>query len=290
MPSPPTNMLRAELAIGGLASPPNALLAWHPRLSLDLPLLVVLFFHGREPDPQNFAWTTHRLPDQVRTTEKNAVVIAPTMQKTAGNDIVTGYLNTHDGITGLLRQGLNAVRRQLGEADDDAWANQAIASARLLLAPYSNGYLAWTAAMKTLRSTRPTTSTEVAPPAVIGHSAFDCLYWDTPVMDGVDRSRPTENARFSEKGRALLDTAFVTTHFTKGNETLTKQARYLATMVVHDASLRRHDGIPDRLGPTDIAGTVAPIANHDIAVSHDSALSRVVDAVEGFDLPAVPPA
>lgn len=288
MPTP-SNMLRAELAIGGLASPPNALLAWHPRLSLELPLLVVLFFHGREPDPQSFAWMTHKLPDQVRTAEKNAVMIAPTMRMSANNDVVTGYLNTHDGIARLLRQGLNAVRRQLGRPDDDAWANQAIGSARLLLAPYSNGYLAWTAAMRTLRSARPATSTEVAPSAVVGHSVFDCLYWDTPVMDGVDRHGPEENARFSAKGRALLDSAFVTTHFTEGNPTLTKQSRYLNTMIAHDASLRRHDEIPERLGPADIARTVAS-ANHDRAVSHDSVLSLVMAAVPGFELPAVPSA
>lgn len=288
MPTP-SNMLRAELAIGGLASPPNALLAWHPRLSLDLPLLVVLFFHGREPDPQSFAWTTHKLPDQVRTAEKNAVLIAPTMRMTDNNDVVTGYLGTHDGIARLLRQGLNAVRRQLGRPDDSAWNDRAIGGAGLLLAPYSNGYLAWRAAMKTLRSPRPPASTEVAPPAVVGHSAFDCLYWDTPVMDGVDRDGPAENARFSAKGRALLETAFVTTHFTEGNETLKKQSRYLDTMIAHDALLRRHHEIPERLGPADIARTVAS-ANHDRAVSHDSVLSLVMAAVPDFELPAVPSA
>jgi len=290
MPTP-SNMLRAELAISGLASPPNALLAWHPRLSLDLPLLVVLFFHGIETEPQDFAWKTHKLPDQIRTAEKNAVLIAPTMQTIVtpnGRSIVAGYLNTQDGITRLVAQGLNAVRWELGRADDGAWTDQAIGSARLVLAPYSNGYLAWGASVNTLRSPRPAGSTEVPPPAVIGHSAFDCLYWGSPLMDGVNGNGPAEDARFSAKGRALLKDAFVTTHFTKGNPTLTKQAPYLERMVAHDPSLRRHEGVPERLGPADIAWTVAPIADHDIAVSHDSVLSRVIAAVEGFDLPAVP--
>ena len=293
MTPPPSNMLCAELAVSGLAPQPNALLAWHPRLSLDRPLLIVLFFHGREFDPQSFAWTIHELPDQIRAAEKNAVVIAPTMRMTTPVDgtkgsVVTGYLDTHDRIATLLRRGLDAVRRRLGGAADDAWTSRAIGNARLLLAPYSNGYLAWQAAMKTLRSARPGTSTEVAPPAVIGHSAFDCLYWETPLMRGVDRHGPAEEARFSPKGRALLDTAFVTTHFTQGNPTLEKQSRYLDAMIAHDPSLLRHDEIPPRLGPLDIVRTVAPIADHDLAVSHDFVLSRVVAAVPGFDLPAVP--
>lgn len=288
MTPPPSNMLCAELAVSGLAPQPNALLAWHPRLSLDRPLLVVLFFHGREFDPRSFAWTTHELPDQIRVAEKNAVVIAPTMRMTAGNDVVTGYLDTHDRIATLLRRGLDAVRQRLCGAADDAWTSRAIGNARLLLAPYSNGYLAWQAAMKTLRSARPGTSTEVAPPAVIGHSAFDCLYWETPLMRGVDRHGPAEEARFSPKGQALLDTAFVTTHFTQGNPTLEKHSRYLDAMIAHDPSLLRHDEIPPRLGPLDIVRTVAPIADHNLAVSHDFVLSRVVAAVPGFDLPAVP--
>lgn len=288
MPSTPPNMLRASLAVSSLASPPNALLAWHPRVSLDLPLLIILFFHGRETDPQRLAWTTHKLPNQVHAAEKNAVLIAPTMRMTERNDIVTDYLGTHDGIATLLRQGLNAVRRQLGAAADGGWTDRAIGSARLLLAPYSNGYLAWQAAMRTLRSTRPATSTEVTPPAVIGHSAFDCLYWDTPPMDGVDRDGEPGHARFSESGRAILESAFVTTHFTKGNPTLETQWRSLDVMIAHDSSLLRHDEIPPRLGPRDIARTVAPIANHHLAVSHGSVLSRVVAAVPGFDLPPAP--
>lgn len=292
MPTP-SNMLRAELGISGLASPPNALLSWHPRLSLDLPLLVILFFHGIETEPQDFAWKTHKLPDQIRTAEKNAVLIAPTMQTIVtanGRSIVTGYLNTQDGITRLVAQGFNAVRRRLGRPDDDAWTVQAIGSARLVLAPYSNGYLAWRASVTTLQSPRPAGSTEPAPPAVIGHSAFDCLYWKAPLMDGVNGDGTPEDARFSAKGRALLKDAFVTTHFTQGNPTLTTQARYLDRMVAHEPSLRRHDGIPERLGASDIAWTVAPIADHNVAVSHDAVLSQVIAAVEGFDLPAAPSA
>lgn len=289
--SPPSNMLRAKLAVPGLAPlATNALLAWHPRLSLDLPLLIVLFFHGREPDPQNFAWTGHRLPEQIAKATKNAVLVAPTMRMTApvNGNVVSDYLSSHHSIVTLLREALAAVQKHRAGSGDDAEIDRAIANAGLHLCPYSNGYLAWKAAVKTLRAPRRGASIGVDPPPVIGHSAFDCLYWSTPLMDGVDSDAPADAARFSAKGRALLDTAFVTTHFTSRNETFLTQAKYLDVMIGHDPSLHRHDGVvSERLGPTDIARTVAPISDHSQAVSHDFILSRVIAAVPSFDLPPV---
>ncbi|MBV8191222.1 MAG: hypothetical protein JO339_28560 [Alphaproteobacteria bacterium] len=271
-----------------MTQPANALVAWNPRLALDLPLLVVLFFHGQEPDPQNFAWTDHRLPDQIGAAAKNVVLIAPTMRMTkpVKGDVICDYLATPDSIVTLLREGVAAVTRQLGGTGDAAWIARAVAGAGVHLVPYSNGYRAWAAIVKTLRAPPPP---GIALPPVIGHSAFDCLYWSSPLMDGVDCHAPAANARFSANGKALLDRAFVTTHFTEGNETLVRQATYLDVMIAHATALHEHPNLPVRLGPGDIARTVAATDKHLQAVSADSNLSRVVAAAPGFDLPAARP-
>jgi hypothetical protein len=208
-------MKRVKLGIAGLAQQEfNALVAWHKKASLADPLLVVLFFHGQEPDPQNFAWTHHRLPDQIADCGKNAVLIAPTMEL-HGGDVVVEYVATRDKIATLVRQGLAAVRQALGQTADAAWVDQAFDKAGLYPVGYSNGYRGWRAVVDALRSPA---STIDGPPKVIGHSLFDCLYWSTPLMEGVDRAAPPDNARFSAKARAILKSAFVTTHFTAGSK------------------------------------------------------------------------
>jgi hypothetical protein len=138
-----------------------------------------------------------------------------------------------------------------------------------------------------LQSRQYAASTVVGPPSAIGHSLFDWLYWSTPLMDGVDPDAPAANARFSKRGRAILESAFVTTHFTSTGETC-KQAEYLATMTEHDGTLRLHDDVPASLGPGDIVKTVLPTPKHLEAVSFMGELSRVIAAVTGFDLAAPP--
>ena len=287
-PAPPPNMQRVKLGITGLAQQQtNALVAWHKNVSLAHPLLVVLFFHGQEDDPQNFAWTHHHLPDQVADCDKNAVLIAPTMQM-EDNNVVTDYLSSRDRIGAFVRQGLAAVRQSLGKDPDANWVDQAFNTAGLHLVGFSNGHRAWSAAIRALRS--PVSSTIDPPPSVIGHSLFDCLYWSTPLMDGVDREAPSINARFSNKGRAILKSAFVTTHFTSANETLQTQAKLLREMIRNDGTVVSHDHIPDDLGPNDIVMTVLPTSVHLEAVSRDSGLSHVMAAASGFDLPPGPSA
>lgn len=290
MPQTLPNMKLVKLpSVEGLAAQQaNALLAWHPRLSVDLPLLVVLFFHGRESDPQNFAWRRHLLPQQLADCGKNAVLLAPTMRMTAQNNVSTGYLSTHDRIATLVRDGLSTLRTALGLAADTTWVDQAMADVRLLLVGYSNGYLAWSKAVNTLQSPRPATSTVIAPPAVVGHSLFDCLYWSTPLMDGVNRDRPASRARFSARGKAIVDAAFVTTHFTSRNETL-RQGDYLKVMIEHE-QLSAHDHVPETLGPRNIVRTLLPADDHFDAVATRSDLSHVIAATAGFDLPARPSA
>jgi hypothetical protein len=287
MPSatPPPNMKRVTLGIAGLAQQEfNALVAWHKQVSLADPLLVVLFFHGQEPDPQNFAWTDHHLPDQIADCRKNAVLIAPTMQLVQGN-VVVDYVATRDRIATLVRAGLVAVRQALGQPADAAWVDQAFNKAGLHPVGYSNGYRGWSAVVNALRSP---TSTIDGPPPVIGHSLFDCLYWSTPLMDGVDHDASPDNARFSARGRAILQSAFVTTHFTSANETLLLQAKFLRAMVGRDPSLTLHNQIPGSLGPNEIVMTVLPTPDHDQAKSSGSGLSHVVAAAAGFHLPASP--
>jgi hypothetical protein len=286
MPQTPSNMKQVKLpSVQGLAAQQaNALLAWHPHLSVDLPLLVVLFFHGREPDPQNFAWRRHLLPQHLAGCGKNAVLLAPTMRMTAQNDVSTTYLSTHDRIATLVRDGLSVLRTALGLTADTAWVDRATSDARLLLVGYSNGYLAWSKAVKTLQSPRPATSTVMTPPAAIGHSLFDCLYWSTPLMDGVNRDSPAGNARFSANGKAIVDAAFVTTHFTSRNETL-RQGDYLKVMIERE-ELVAHDHVPETLGPRNIVRTLLPADDHFDAVSSRSDLSHVIAATAGFDLPA----
>jgi len=99
---------------------------------------------------------------------------------------------------------------------------------------------------------------------------------------------PPDNARFSVRSRAILKSAFVTTHFTSTNETLLLQANFLRGMVGHDPSLTLHNQIPGSLGPNEIVMTVLPTPNHDQTVSRDNGLSHVVAAADGFDLPASP--
>jgi hypothetical protein len=278
-------MRRVKLGIAGLAQQEfNALVAWHRKVSLADPLLVVLFFHGQEPDPQNFAWTDHRLPDQIADCGKNAVLIAPTMQLVQ-NNVVVDYVATRDRIATFVREGLAAVRQALGQTADAAWVDQAFNKAGLYPVGYSNGYRGWSAVVNALRSP---TSTIDGPPSVIGHSLFDCLYWSTPLMEGVVHEAPPDNARFSVRSRAILKSAFVTTHFTSTNETLLLQANFLRGMVGHDPSLTLHNQIPGSLGPNEIVMTVLPTPNHDQTVSRDNGLSHVVAAADGFDLPASP--
>ena len=276
-------MRRVKLGIAGLAQQEfNALVAWHRKVSLADRLLVVLFFHGQEPDPQNFAWTDHRLPDQIADCGKNAVLIAPTMQLVQ-NNVVVDYVATRDRIATLVREGLAAVRQALGQTADAAWVDQAFNKAGLY--PVGYGYRGWSAVVNALRSP---TSTIDGPPSVIGHSLFDCLYWSTPLMEGVVHEAPPDNARFSVRSRAILKSAFVTTHFTSTNETLLLQANFLRGMVGHDPSLTLHNQIPGSLGPNEIVMTVLPTPNHDQTVSRDNGLSHVVAAADGFDLPASP--
>jgi hypothetical protein len=300
MPSaPPPNMQRVRLPTAGLAElEKNALVAWHPKVSLGLPLLVVLFFHGLEPDPnnpdsqraQNFAWTGHGLPDQLATCGKNAVLIAPTMRFKHGDQsdyVDSGYLATRDQIATLVQDGLSAIGRSLGRAD--GWpAESVIRQAKLLLAGFSNGYLAWNAAVGALRS--PTGSL-VEPPTVIGHSLFDCLYWSALLMEGVVENSPVANARFSPRSRAILNSAFVTTHFTPTNPTYKAQAQYLQAMIAREPALASHNQIPGSLGPNEIVMAVLPASTgHLQAVRQDNGLSHVMAAVAGLDLPEIPSA
>ena len=78
----PDNMRLVKLPIEGLApGDANALVAWRPGVSFDAPLLIVLFFHGLEENPQTFAETRHHLPEQVAAPAKNAVLVTPPMSE-----------------------------------------------------------------------------------------------------------------------------------------------------------------------------------------------------------------
>ncbi len=284
----PANMILAKLPISGLVEQKaNALVAWTPGVSLAHPLLIVLFFHGREMDPQAAAWQMHALPRQLAEASKNAVLIAPTMAMSDKNNVISDYLATHERISDLVREGVSAIAKALFKADDRASTDATIATAGLHLAGYSNGYLAWTRAVETLLQT-PAAKSNALPPPAVGHSLFDCLYWNTTLMTGVDCHAPASSARFSSKALALLRMCFVTTHFTKGNPTLA-QAGYLDSMVKATPSLHLHSSVPTRLDAQDVVLARLPTNNHFRAVSYQSELARVIAAVDGFDLPPSEP-
>ena len=271
---PPDNMALVRLpADGGLVGGNNALVAWHPKVSFDEPLLIVLFFHGLEDDPQAYAWTGHHLPDQLASAPKNAVLIAPTMQ--VNGSVSTDYLSSPDRLARLVREGVAAIADRIGRPADHALEN-----AKLFLVAYSNGYLAWNRAVKTLQSAA------AAHPQAIGHALFDCLYWRCLLMDGVEQT-PIGQADFSARARSIVDSGFVTTHFTSGGATL-KQAGFLGAMVErHAAELTLHPDIPSDLEPKDVVITHLP-TDHPRAMSFRNELSRLISAVPGFALPASP--
>ena len=271
----PANMALVKLPIEGLAaSANNALVAWHPRMSLASPLLVVLFLHGKEPNPQQFAWTDHRLPQQMAIPVKNAVLIAPTMRMVQGSVDPT-YLSTTNGIATLVREGLAAIGAAAGKPADGAFDR-----ASLHLVGYSNGYIAWGRAATTLQATP-------AAAPVIGHSLFDCLFWDTPLMQGAKGKDPAD-ARLSEKAKGIAESGFVTTHFTKDGGGTLPQSRSLDSMVRHDAALRLHADMPDSLTAGDVViQHHKAVDDHFQAVRFEDGLAQVVSAVPGFDLPPI---
>lgn len=284
--TPPANMRSVGLPIGGLVPQPlNALVAWHPNVSFELPLLIVLFFHGQEADPQNKAWSKHLLPAQIKEAKKNAVLIAPTMTMDAGNNVVVDYLSTHDQITQLVRHGLAAIAQSLGIPNDPPAIEAVMSDASLILVGYSNGYRAWTRCASTLQTKPP--STEHPPPPAIGHCLFDSLYWDTLVMSGV-RFAPAGSERFSKDALDLLRKSFLTTHFTSIDPTTTRRER-LKVMLAHESSLVPHDKVPARLEPRAVVIVSLTTSDHTVAVSTDSGLARVVAATKGFELAAVGP-
>ena len=274
----PANMKRVKLPIAGLVSGElNALVAWHPTVSFDQPLLVVLFFHGLEDDPLEAAWNGHHLPQQIAAADRNAVLIAPMMAKAGGN-IDVGYLSTREQITAVVRQGLTAIGRAIGQTADWSASDFATLEHRMLLVAFSNGHRAWTKSIASLRS-----SSGAAPPPVIGHSLFDCLYWSTSLMEGVDQGNPPA-AHFSPKAQAIVEAAFVTTHFTSGNETRT-QGGFLKTMV-NNAGFGWHTGMPGDLEPKHVVRIDVPTPKHLEAVSKNDGLEMVMSAVPGFAAPA----
>ncbi len=281
--SPPDNMQLVTLPIDGLApGDANALVTWNPGVSFDAPLLIVLFFHGLEENPQTFAQTHHRLPEQVAASTKNTILVAPTM-RVSGN-VNAGYLASFEKIVTLVAEAVLTAGKAVGKIADRTEAKAAVAQAKLHLVAYSNGHVAWSQAIKTLR-TSPQASTTLPR---VGHSLFDCLYWSTPLMDGAEHL-PAESARFSNIGRAIPQSAFVTTHFTSNNETLSR-AKSLKVMVEHEPAFQLHDDVPTRLDAKDIVLAHLPSSKHDEAVSSRRELSRVISAVPGFDLPAGPSA
>jgi hypothetical protein len=268
----PANMALVTLPISGLvAASDNALVAWHPKVSLRDPLLVVLFLHGREPDPQNFAWANHNLPRQIAIAAKNAVLIAPTMRMVAGSVDPT-YLSTVDGITKLVRAGLAAIGTAVNQSADGAFDR-----CNLFLVGYSNGYIAWGRAVTTLRATP-------AAAPMIGHSLFDCLFWDTPLMRGAKGVPPTD-ARLPQEAKGIAESAYITTHFTKGGGGTLTQAASLTAMVPHEAALKLHTAIPASLAAGDVVITHLSIDDHFQAVSFKDELANVISVVPGFDLP-----
>jgi len=270
----PANMALATLPVGGLVAGKNALVAWHPRVSFARPLLVVLFLHGKEPDPQNFAWTGHKLPQQMAIPEKNAVLIAPTMRMVQGSVDPT-YLSTTDGISTVVQEGLAAIGDAAGKPADGAFDR-----ASLHLVGYSNGYIAWGRAVTTLQATP-------AAAPVMGHSLFDCLFWDTPLMRGAKGIDPA-NARFSDGAKRIVESSFVTTHFTKNGGGTLPQSQSLDSMVRHDAALRLHADIPDSLTAGDVVILHRKsVEDHFEAVSCEEGLAELVSAVPGFDLPPI---
>jgi hypothetical protein len=273
--APPDNMALVKLPVdGGLVGGNNALVTWHPNVSFDDPLLIVLFFHGLEQDPQAYAWTGHHLPDQLARAPKNAVLIAPTMQ--VNGSVNTDYLSSPDRLAKLVREGVAAIAKAVHRSADHAFDN-----AKLFLVGYSNGYLAWNRAVKTLQST------PAAHPQAIGHALFDCLYWSCLLMENVEHTPPGQ-ADFSVRAKSIVDSGFVTTHFTSGGKTL-KQAGLLGAMVErHAPELTLHPDIPSDLEPKDVVITHLPTSDHYKAVSIRSELSRLIGAVPGFALPASP--
>lgn len=279
----PDNMRRVTLPIKGLATgDANAVVTWNPGVSFDSQLLVVLFFHGLEDNPQSFALTHHRLPEQVAAPRKNVILVAPTMH--VSGSVNTDYLASFGNIVSLVEEAVLAAGAAAGEIVERADAQAAILQAKLHLVAYSNGHVAWSRVIKTLRSS-PQAATVLAP---IGHSLFDCLYWSTPLMDGAEHV-PTEHARFSNIGRAIPQSAFITTHFTSNNETLSR-AKALKVMIENEPTFQLHEVVPARLDARNIVLTHLPTPNHDEAVSSRRELSRVISAVPGCDLPASPSA
>ena len=265
-------MALATLPIDGLVAGKNALVAWHPRLSFDAPLLIVLFFHGHEKEPQAYAWTGHRLPNQLAGSGKNAVLVAPTMR--VNGNVIVDYLSSPDGLAKLLREGVAAVAKATHKVADHAFDD-----AKLLLVGYSNGYHAWNRAVETLQS-----APAAVPPAV-GHSLFDCLYWACLLMAGV-KGKPIDEADFSTDATAIVDSGFVTTHFTKDGATL-DQAKFLEAIVArHAPVMTLHHDVPPKLDAKDVVVTHLPPADdHFKAVVSRNELGRVIKAVRGFDLP-----
>ena len=273
----PTNMKRVKLPIAGLVPGElNALVAWHPKVSFDQPLLIVLFFHGLEDGPLAATWNGHHLPQQIAAADRNAVLIAPMMTKANGN-IDVDYLSTRQQIAAVVRQGLAAIGKAIGQTDDWSMSDFAAMKHRMLLVAFSNGHRAWTRSIETLRS-----SSGPAPPQVIGHSLFDCLYWSTSLMEDVDQSDPPA-AHFSPDAKAIVEAAFVTTHFTSGNPTRT-QGGFLKTMVAQ-AQFAWHTLMPADLEPKHVVRIDLPTPEHLEAVSKSDGLSMMMSAVPGFAAP-----
>ena len=296
MPAP-DRALPARLDALPWKPPPNALLYAVPGWDPATDFLVVLFLHGLEANA-GMGWEPlanmekhHRLPAQLKASGKNAVLIGPRLSTQGGVDPVP--FATVDRLDAVVADGLaTLLAAHAGGETHGAAVADARGRAWLLPVGFSGGYAPWTAAMAAL--SKP----GLFENRVVGCALFDCLYWDSFVLDGgvppAQRKRAARVA-LSAPALAALRAGFFAAFRTTGNETgpNTEVFHKLVTArIAADKKPGSPAGTPltlaAKLGAPLAAGSV--VLEEGVAPSHVQAigkgdnLARLLRCVPGFDL------
>ncbi len=282
--------------------PPNALLYAVPGWGPTADFLVVLFLHGLEAnavekwEPLANMEKHHRLPAQLKASGKNVVLIGPRLSTQGGVD--PAPFSTLKKLDAVVTDGLTTLlAARAGGELDAASVTAARGRAWLLPVGFSGGYTPWTAAMASL--SKP----GLFENRVVGGALFDCLYWDSFVLDGGvppgQRKRAARTA-LSAPALAALRAGFFAAFRTTGNETgpNTEVFRKLVTtQIAADKKPGAAAATPLTLAAklADALGAGSVVLEEGVAPAHIQAvgkadnLARLLRCVPGFDLATHPP-
>jgi len=238
----------------------------------DLDFATVLFFHGFDRELETQV-VDHQLAEQLATSRRNLVLIAPRLAVDRATESNPGKLGTAEGFNAFLQEAAVVTRKAMTNngISVDPGFESAFASAPLFLTCFSAGHAVASAALN-IASVRQ---------RCLGLAFFDSLYQSNSYYQnpnlvlanggliGVFRKIYDKLGPYEANNHAELTT------------TLKKQGVIPEQRIEAVSAIRRGTCILESVAITD----------HWAIVRHSGRLGQILSRIEGFDLPdpAIPP-